>query len=97
MPSPFCSTEAVSEVLELSSSDPSVLEILAGSDDPRGASTANSMVGKKAGQSTLTFKGSFSDGTVRQTSTTVHVKAPDSLKVVAKCPSISRSTRATRS
>ena len=86
MPS-FCSSESVTDVLELSSSDPSVIGILAGADDPRGALGPDSytMVGKKPGQATLTFKGNFSDGTTRQASTTVRVKAPDSIKLVAGC------------
>jgi len=83
----FCSTEFVTEVLELSSSDPSVVEIISGADDPRGAigPYSSTMVGKKPGQSTLMFKGNFSDGSVRQASATVQVKAPDSIKLVAGC------------
>ena len=51
----FCSTEFVTEVLELSSSHPSVVEIISGADDPRGAigPYSSTMVGKKPGQSTL--------------------------------------------
>jgi hypothetical protein len=83
----FCSSESVTEVLELSSSDPSVVVIITGVDDPRGANgpISNTMVGKNPGQSILTFKGRFSDGTVRQATATVRVKAPDSIKLVAGC------------
>lgn len=87
----FCSAESITDLLELSSSDPSVAEIIAATDDPRGAGAsvkyAHSVVGKKPGQSTLRFKGRFSDGSVRETAATIQVKAPDSVKLAAACGS----------
>ena len=85
---PLCLPHQVTEILELSSSDPSVAEIIAGQDVPSGAVAAlypNYVLGKGPGQATLTFKGRFDDGSVRQASTTVQVGSPDSIKLIAVC------------
>jgi len=85
---PLCLPHQVTEILELSSSDPSVAEIISGQDVPSGAVAAlypNYVLGKGPGQATLTFKGRFDDGSVRQASTTVQVGSPDSIKLIAVC------------
>jgi len=73
----FCTTEQVAEVLELSSSDPTTVEILPGSGHPRPdvAKSPYYVLGRRAGQSSLVFKGRFDDGTVRVASVVVEVKA----------------------
>jgi hypothetical protein len=77
----------VTEVLDLTSSDPSVVEIVSGQDVPSGGAmqSSNYVLGKSPGQATLSFKGRFDDGSVRQASTTVRVGSPDSVKLVATC------------
>jgi hypothetical protein len=85
---PLCISHYVTELLELSSSDPSVAEVVAGQDVPSGAVAAlypNYVLGKGHGQATLKFKARFNDGSVRQASTTVRVASPDSLSMIAVC------------
>ena len=84
----------VSEVLELSSSDPSVVEIIDGKDHPAGSSAQydHYLLGKSPGQSVIRFKGRFDDGSTREASTTVHVKMPDRLKVAPSCTEESSTT-----
>ena len=85
---PLCVPHHVTEMLELSSSDPSVAEVVAGQNVPTGAATAlypNYVLGKGPGQATLRFKARFNDGSVRQASTTVRVDSPDSIKLLAVC------------
>jgi hypothetical protein len=73
----FCTTEQVTEVLELSSSDPTTVEVLPGGSHPRPdmAKSPYYVLGRKAGESSLVFKGRFDDGTVRADSVVVEVKA----------------------
>jgi hypothetical protein len=75
------------EVIELSSSDPSVATVVAGSDVPLDdADTAGSyVVGTGPGQATLTLKARFDDGSIRQATATIQVKATDSIKIRAIC------------
>ena len=83
----LCIPHSVTEVLELTSSDPSVAEVVTGQDVPgEGAAQSSPFVlGKSPGQATLSFKGRFDDGSERQASTTVRVGSPDSVRLVAVC------------
>jgi hypothetical protein len=84
---PFCTGEGVSEMLEFRSDDPTIADIVLGKDHPRGDLARHSyyVLGKKAGQTSLTFKARFSDGSVREDSTSIQVKAPDSFKLAQLC------------
>jgi len=85
---PLCIPHHVTEMLELSSADPSVFVVVSGQDVPSGAVAAlypSYVLGKGPGQATLKFKARFDDGSVRQASTTVRVASPDRLSMIAVC------------
>jgi hypothetical protein len=79
--------QAVTEVLELTSSDPSVAEVIDRKDHPGGAAAMfdHYLLGKSAGQTTLHFKGRFEDGSVRDASTIVHTAVADSAAMSLAC------------
>ena len=79
--------QSVTEVLELSSSDLSVSEVIDRKDHPGGAAAMfdHYLLGKSAGQTTLHFKGRFEDGSVRQASTIVHTAVADSAAMSLAC------------
>ena len=83
----FCSTETVTAILELRSEDPSTVELLPATSHPRADLARHSyyILGKKVGQASLTFKGSFNDGSVRTASVVVQVKAPDFARLAYGC------------
>ena len=83
----FCSTERVTEVLELRSEHPDIVELLPQASHPR-ADVAKSpyyILGKKPGEASLTFKARFDDGSVRAASVVVQVKAPDAARLSYSC------------
>lgn len=79
----FCSTQSVTEVLELRSEDPGIVEIVPLANHPRPdvAKSPYYVLGKATGQASLVFKARFDDGTVRADSAVVEVKTPDSARV----------------
>jgi hypothetical protein len=91
---PSCIPHEVTELLELSASDPSVFEVVKAEDTGLGADAiaANYLVGRGPGEATLSFKGRFDDGSVRQATTTVRVKTPDTLKMLTFCDDWSSAT-----
>lgn len=84
---PTCIPHGVTEVLEFASSDPTIADVVAAADVPLDDDAASGyyVFGKGPGQATLTFKGRFDDGSVRQATTSVQVKVPDSIKLRAVC------------
>jgi hypothetical protein len=84
---PSCIPHKVTDVLELQSSDPTVAEIVAGTDAPVGldATVANYVVGRSPGEAVLTFRGRFDDGSERETTSPVRVKAADTMKLFSFC------------
>jgi len=85
----FCSTEGVTEILELRSDDPDIVEILPGAKHPLGALATSSyyMLGKKDGKTALFFRGRFNDGSVRDASVEVEVKHAELLRLASACGS----------
>ncbi len=79
--------QMVTEVLELTSSDPSVSEVIDRKDHPGGAAAMfdHYLLGKSAGQTTLHFKGRFEDGSVREASTIVYTAVADSAAMSLAC------------
>ena len=84
---PTCIPHVATEVIDLSSSDPSVARVVAASDVPLDdAATAGYYVlGTGPGQATLTFKARFDDGSVRQATATLQVRVPDTIRIRAIC------------
>lgn len=75
----FCTSQKITEVLELRSEDPSIVEVVPAANHPRAdkASKPHYVLGKRPGKTSLTFKGAFDDGTVRADSTVIEVKRAD--------------------
>lgn len=83
----FCTSETITEILDLRSEDPTVLEIVPGTSHPRAGQAKRPFyaLGKKPGQASLTFKARFDDGSVRADSAQVMVKSADLAKLVYAC------------
>ncbi|MGC4094871.1 MAG: hypothetical protein QM756_44530 [Polyangiaceae bacterium] len=82
----FCSSEELVAIEELSSRDPSVVEIVASADMPFTISTAPFFAhGMKPGKATIDFRGSFDDGSVRSTSVELEVRAVDKVVLRNDC------------
>src|SRR4051794_10208608 len=77
----------VTEVLELTSSDPSVAEVIDRKDHPGGAAAMfdHYLLGKSAGQTTLHFKGRFADGSVREASSIVRTAVAEAAAMSLAC------------
>jgi hypothetical protein len=82
-----CITDGVTAVLESRTGDPNIADIVLGQDHPRAPAALNAyyLLAKKPGQTSVYFKGTFTDGSTRQASTTVTIKAPDVLAVDVTC------------
>lgn len=78
----FCSTELVTDVLESRSDDPAIANVVLGTDHPQGSLAKNKfyVVGQAVGQTSLVFKGTFDDGSVRESSLVVRVEAVDTFR-----------------
>lgn len=79
--------QPVTEVLELTSSDPSVAAVVDRKDHPAGAAAMfdHYLLGKSAGETTLHFKGRFADGSVREASGIVRTAVADSAVMSLAC------------
>ncbi len=86
--------QEVTEVLELTSSDPSVAAVIDRKDHPGGAAAMfdHYLLAKSAGQTTLHFKGRFEDGSVREASGTVRTAVADSAVMALACDNATTAT-----
>lgn len=84
---PTCIPHVATELMELDSSDTTVAAIVPGSSVPLddADSAGYYLLGVGPGQATLTFKARFDDGSVRQATAAIQVKAPDTIKIKAIC------------
>jgi hypothetical protein len=79
----FCTDQPVTAVLDHHCDDPTVADVVLQKDHPQGALATHAyyVVGKKAGATTLVFKGMFADGTVRDARIPISVASADTLTV----------------
>jgi len=83
----FCSTQVVTQIMEADSDDPSVAVVILGKDHPEGALARHQyyVLAKKAGHTSVVFKATFSDGSVREDKIDVSVRAADTLRMTSEC------------